>query len=175
MTRRVPAGITVMVMVWTVALAGMAVTAAAGEHGGKEHGGTTTSTPAPKTTTPTSTKPPTARPKSTAPSASQIHSAVTSYVKGRERSGQGFTIHDPVIGTERTLKFVRVHDRVGKTGGRYYSCTDMKDAASGELLDLDFDVQSDGGKLSVVDVRIHKVSGKPRYTYDAKDRRVPVK
>ena len=38
-----------------------------------------------------------------------------------------------------------------------------------------FDVKNEGGKLSVVDVRIHKINGKPRYTYDKNDNRIPVK
>jgi hypothetical protein len=65
-----------------------------------------------------------------------------------------------------------VHERVGKTGDYYYSCTDMLDAGSQELLDLDFDVEAEGGALEVVDVRIHKVSGKARYTYDDNDHRI---
>ncbi|MBI3324709.1 MAG: hypothetical protein HYZ92_05460, partial [Candidatus Omnitrophica bacterium] len=65
-------------------------------------------------------------------------------------------------------------ERVGKTGEAYYSCTDMKDAASGEILDLDFDVADEDGVLEVVDVRIHKVSGQARYTYDDQDNRIPL-
>ena len=65
--------------------------------------------------------------------------------------------------------------RVGKTGGLYYACTDMRDAATGELLDLDFDVEGDGGQLDVVDARIHKVEGQARYTYDEDDNRVPLR
>jgi hypothetical protein len=40
-----------------------------------------------------------------------------------------------------------VHDRVGKTGTLYYSCTDMRDTQTGESLDLDFDVKAENGKL----------------------------
>jgi hypothetical protein len=72
------------------------------------------------------------------------------------------------------LEFVRVHDRVGKTGSLYYSCTDMRDKQTGELLDLDFDVKATGEKLKVVDGRIHKVGGKARYTYDEHDNRIPL-
>ena len=67
-----------------------------------------------------------------------------------------------------------MHERVGKTGDYYYSCTDMRDTSSRELLDLDFDVEHDNGLLTVVDVRIHKLNGKPRYTYDDKDNRIPL-
>ena len=48
-------------------------------------------------------------------------------------------------------------------------------SATGELLDLDFDVDAEGGQLQVVDTRIHKVAGQARYTYDEHDNRVPVR
>jgi hypothetical protein len=51
----------------------------------------------------------------------------------------------------------------------------MRDAQTGELLDLDFDVKADGGALTVVDQRIHKVAGNARYTYDEHDNRIPVR
>ena len=35
-------------------------------------------------------------------------------------------------------------------------------------------MEDNGGALSVVDVRIHKVNGVERYTYDANDNRIPV-
>ena len=50
----------------------------------------------------------------------------------------------------------------------------MRDKQTGELLDLDFDVSTTGKTPKVVGQRIHKVSGQPRYTYDERDRRIPV-
>jgi len=44
----------------------------------------------------------------------------------------------------RRLELVRVHERVGKTGDYYYSCTDMKDVNSGDELDLDFNISDEG-------------------------------
>ena len=86
-----------------------------------------------------------------------------------------FTVPDASQkGKLRVLQLVRVHERVGKTGDYYYSCTDMKDATTGDELDLDFDVSDTGGILKVVAVRIHKDNGKPRYTYDANDNLVPL-
>ena len=66
-----------------------------------------------------------------------------------------------------------MHERVGKTGNAYYSCADLKDTATGELLDLDFDVEQMSEGLAVTDTRIHKVSGQERYTYDADNNRIP--
>ena len=74
----------------------------------------------------------------------------------------------------RRLELVRVHERVGKAGNYYYSCTDMKDVKTGDLLDLDFDIDAHDGRLDVAGIRIHKDNGKPRYTYDDKDNRIPI-
>ena len=95
-------------------------------------------------------------------------------MKGLEAKDGAFKIQDDATGTTRKLTFVRVHDRVGKTGNLYYSCTDMRDTATGELLDLDFDVDAADGPLKVVDARIHKVNNQARYTYDDKDNRIPL-
>jgi len=146
----------------------------AAEHGGQEHGGTTTAPTAAKEHGGT-TQEHGGQAVKAEPSAGQIRQTIKSYVQGVAQKKGAFTIKDSVTGTTRTLEFVRVHDRVGKTGSLYYSCTDMRDQQTGELLDLDFDVKADGGKLTVVDQRIHKVSGQPRYTYDEHDNRIAVK
>lgn len=134
----------------------------AAEHGGKEHGGETT--PAKEHGGASLKK----------PSAEQIRNAMKSYVEEKSKATGTFDVKDPQTGKVRKLKLERIHKRVGKTGDYYYSCADFKDTVSGEKLDLDLDVQDKGGVLSVVDVRIHKVNGKERYTYDANDNRIPV-
>ena len=126
------------------------------EHGGKtqvqEHGGTAVKTP----------------------SQDDIRNTMKNYVIGKSQATGTFDIVDPETGKTRKLKLERVHERVGKTGDYYYSCADFKDTESGELLDLDLDVADNKGALNVADVRIHKVNGKERYTYDANDNRIPV-
>ena len=109
------------------------------------------------------------------PTAEQLRQTIRDYIKWHEGKLGTFTIPDSrQIGKLRTLQLIRVHDRVGKTGDYYYSCTDMKDVATGDQLDLDFDVSDKGSKLQVVAVRIHKDNGKPRYTYDEHDNLVPL-
>jgi len=144
---------------------GITQLAIAGEHGGKEHGG------AAKTTV-KYTKPVAAVVKT--PSNADIKATMKSYVMDKQKSSGTFNVMDADTGAERKLTLTRVHTRVGKTGDYYYSCADFKDTESGELLDLDLDVKDSGGSLSVVDVRIHKVGGTARYTYDSKDNRVPL-
>ncbi len=144
------------------------------EHGGKEHGGTTSTPEHGGTAATPATTPPTKAAATAEPSADKIRQQIRSYVKDHAGPNGIFSIIDQETGDTRRLQFVRVHERVGKTGGFYYSCTDMRDADTGQLLDLDFDVQASGGSLAVVDTRIHKVDGKTRYTYDEHDNRVPI-
>lgn len=133
----------------------------ADEHGGKEHGGTE---PAKEDKGATVKK----------PSANEIRAAMKSYAEEKSKATGTFDIKDPETKNVRKLQLEKVHERVGKTGNYYYSCADFKDTVSGEKLDLDLDVQDKDGVLSVVDVRIHKLNGKERYTYDANDNRIPV-
>ena len=98
------------------------------EHGGtavQEHGGTTVTASTPAVAEPT-------------PEA--IRSSIQGYIETAVQASGSYSITDPATGNVRNLELVRVHERVGKTGGYYYSCTDMKDTANGDLLDLDFDI-----------------------------------
>ena len=154
-------------------LLGMSANAA--EHGGKEHGGSApASAPVVHEHGGATHEHGGQAAAPVEPSAEQTRQAIEDYVQQIVDEDGAFTIDDDVTGTTRRLEFVRVHERVGKTGDLYYSCTDMRDADTGESLDLDFDVDVSGGELDVVDTRIHKVEGKARYTYDDHDQRIPV-
>jgi hypothetical protein len=155
-----------------VVMGGMAlgVAASAAEHGGttQKHGGATQEHGG-------ATQEHGGQSMQQEPSAEQIRGEITAYVQEQERETEAFRVDDEVTGTTRTLTLTRVHDRVGKTGDFYYACADLTDTASGELLDLDFDVEQEAdGELDVVNVRIHKVAGQARYTYDDDSNRVPV-
>jgi len=108
------------------------------------------------------------------PSADALRQTIRNYIVGQENRQGAFVIIDERTGDLRQLELVGVHERVGKTGDYYYSCTDMKDVKTGELLDLDFDIEDNAGTLEVADIRIHKDDGIPRYTYGANDQRVPL-
>lgn len=109
------------------------------------------------------------------PSAEQLRQTIRDYITNQEQKTGSFTIPDAKEkGKLRTLSLIRVHERVGKTGDYYYSCTDMQDMENGDQLDLDFDVSDADKQLKVVAVRIHKDNGKPRYTYDANDNLIPL-
>lgn len=123
------------------------------EHGGKEHGGATIHVE---------------------PTADDIRSTMKTHVLKKSEETGTFDVLDSETGMVRKLALVRVHERVGKTGDYYYSCADFTDVNTGEMLDLDLDVEDKDGELSVVDARIHKLNGKERYTYDEDDNRIPV-
>ena len=108
------------------------------------------------------------------PTPTELRGTIANYVSTQEKNQGAFLVIDERTNEPRRLEFVRVHERVGKTGDYYYSCTDMKDVKTGDLLDLDFDVEDRAGRLDVAAVRIHKDNGNPRYTYDDKDSRIPV-
>ncbi|MBI4398288.1 MAG: hypothetical protein HY586_04115 [Candidatus Omnitrophica bacterium] len=107
------------------------------------------------------------------PTPTDLRGTIASYIQTQEKNQGAFLVIDERTHEPRRLELVRVHERVGKTGNYYYSCTDMKDVKTGDILDLDFDIQDNDGKLDVAAVRIHKDNGKPRYTYDDKDNRIP--
>lgn len=149
----------------------MSLNARAAEHGGKEHGGTTT---APAQEHGGTTTPPATAAAPVAPSAETIRQAIRDYDAQIEAAQGALKIADTVTGQTRSLTLERVHERVGKTGGTYYACADMIDTATGDQVDVDFDIGEESGQLAVVDVRIHKVNGEPRYTYDDQDNRIPL-
>ena len=153
-----------------VFLAGFTPLSWAAEHGGhelgaKEHGGSkvlSETTQAQDVTI-------------TVASADLIREDLKSFIEDISKATGTYAVYDPKIKTTRKLTLQQVHQRVGKTGKYYYSCVDFKDTKSGELLDLDFDIEFQEGKFTVVDVRIHKVDGRERYTYDKNDNRITVK
>lgn len=108
------------------------------------------------------------------PTPTELRGTIADYIKTQEKNQGAFMVVDERTGEPRRLELVQVHERVGKTGNYYYSCTDMKDVKTGDLLDLDFDIEDREGRLDVVAIRIHKDNAKPRYTYDDNDNRIPI-
>ena len=109
-----------------------------------------------------------------APTNDEARAAITKYVQELTEDEGAFYVDDEVTGETRELTLTQVRDGVGKAGDAYYACADMKDAKAGDALDVDFDLESYEKTLEVVDVRIHKVNGKERYTYDDHGNRNPV-
>jgi len=150
----------------------------AGEHGGKEHGGKTHTQEhggEAKGSTQEHGGEAKADSVKAAPTNDDIRNTMTAYVTAQSAANGTFNVKDPDTGETVSLSLVNVHERIGKTGDYYYSCADFTNANTEELYDLDLDVADNGGTLSVVEVRIHKVGGEARYTYDDDDNRIALK
>lgn len=106
------------------------------------------------------------------PSAAQIQSAIVAHIEAETARNAGtFRITDDLTQQELALRFEKLHDDKvanileGSGKGSSFACTDFV-AADGTRYDLDFWMKPDaGGQLQVVDTKVHKVNGDPRFTY----------
>ncbi len=82
-------------------------------------------------------------------------------------------------GKELRLKLVRVHTEYLSNLGprRHFACVDLADI-SGDVYDVDFFLDGDPGSMSVTETTLHKLNGKPFYTWKQREDktwyRVPV-
>ncbi len=82
-------------------------------------------------------------------------------------------------GKDLRLQLVRVHTEYLSNLGpqRHFACVDLADV-SGDVYDVDFFLEGDPGNMSVTETTLHKLNGKPFYTWkQRKDKtwyRVPV-
>ncbi|MFA5059756.1 MAG: hypothetical protein WC676_03930 [Candidatus Omnitrophota bacterium] len=106
------------------------------------------------------------------PSSEEIRSTVTNYINEQSSETGTFDVYDPDAEDIRELTLEKVQENTGKSGEYYYVCASFKDMNSNDSVDLDLDVENVGGKLNVIDVRIHKVNDKERYSYDASGNRI---
>jgi hypothetical protein len=80
---------------------------------------------------------------------------------------------------ELRLELVRVHtEYLSNLGpGRHFACVDLADV-SGDVYDVDFFLEGEPGNMSVTETSLHKLNGKPFYTWkqqkDKTWKRVPV-
>lgn len=99
-----------------------------------------------------------------------VKKSIQDYVKAEEGTKGFFALDDPELKKTWRLKMEKIHDPVrtfvkeGKTF--YFTCSDFKSQDSEDVLDIDFWMVPEGAKLKVVDTKIHKLNGKPRYGYE---------
>jgi hypothetical protein len=103
--------------------------------------------------------------------AKEVKNAIKDHIKTAARMNNGdFVIRDDKLNKEWRLKLDKVHDPVRqfKKDGQtvYFACSDFKASEGKDVLDIDFWMVEKGGKLEVIDTRIHKVNGEPRFTYE---------
>lgn len=100
-----------------------------------------------------------------------VKKSIDEHVKIQSKATAGlFVIHDDKLNKEWKLKLDKIHDpvRMFEKDGKmiYFTCSDFKSTEGPEVIDVDFWMVPKGEKLEVIDTRIHKVDGVPRYTYE---------
>ena len=103
--------------------------------------------------------------------ADSVKKAIEQHVSAQAKSNKGvFVIQDPKLNKDWRLKLAKVHDPVRtfeKDGTTiYFACSDFDSVDSKDVLDIDFWMVSKGNKLEVIDTKIHKVNGEPRFGYE---------
>jgi len=109
---------------------------------------------------------PTAKPVSTA----VLEKAIKDQVAEKAKANDGkFPVRDDVLDKTWQLELVKVHtDKLTQMDDKtYFACVDFK-ADDGTLVDADFYLKNENGKLTLDDTTVHKVNGKPRFTYEKK-------
>lgn len=108
------------------------------------------------------------------PSRSEILQVVKAHVE-KEMAGSNalFEIMDNELAQKRQLQLVEFNQQVGKMpDSMYYASVDFKDAATGELVIVDFDVAGHSGRAKVLSSQIYQVNGKARYIYGTQGKRM---
>lgn len=110
----------------------------------------------------------------------EIMSAIDGYIAAQTAAHHGaLSLKDDKTGEEIPMEFVDVHQPVRrlKADGQYFACTDFRKAGTkDQFYDIDFWIDNKDGKMSVTNVRVHKVpvfkDGSyvqvPRYNFDSK-------
>lgn len=95
-----------------------------------------------------------------------IEAGIRNHIQKKTRAGDGY--FKLSSGDEDlSLKLVRVHTEYLANLGprRHFACVDMVDT-SGDVWDVDFFLAGDPGSMSVTETTIHKLNGKPFYTWE---------
>ena len=100
-----------------------------------------------------------------------VKKSIKQHVEAQAKLNKGlFVVHDERLNKDWHLKLAKVHDPVRtfeKDGMTiYFACSDFKSVENKDVLDIDFWMVPKGNKLEVIDTKIHKVNGEPRYGYE---------
>ena len=104
-----------------------------------------------------------------------IEEGIKANIAKRVEEGGGYFVLDTL-----QLKLVRVHtEYLSNLGPQYhFACVDLADV-SGDVYDVDFFLRGDPGNMVVTETTLHKLNGKPFYSWkQRKDKtwhRVPIK
>src|SRR5881227_4244542 len=108
-----------------------------------------------------------------APQAAVMQASMSDASDGLKRFISGYAaksadkkFHMPYQRKDLALDLVKIHDdRFSSLGGdKYFASVDMK-GTDGKIYDVDFFMVVQPGKLSVTETSVHKVNGKPLYSW----------
>ncbi|MBI4051675.1 MAG: hypothetical protein HY400_04140 [Elusimicrobia bacterium] len=103
---------------------------------------------------------------------------VEEHVATESRKSDGaFKINDSTLNKDWNLQLKKIHkNKIANLGGdKFFACADFKEKnGSKKKVDLDFYIQKGAAGWQVEKVLIHKVEGKPRFTYNEKNEMIPV-
>lgn len=100
---------------------------------------------------------------------SEIEAGIKTYIDEKTESGNGF-FHVKDKDKELRMKLVRVHTEYLSNLGpkRHFACVDLADV-SGDVYDVDFFLSGDPGDMDVTETTVHKLNGKPFYTWKQRE------
>jgi hypothetical protein len=108
-----------------------------------------------------------------APQAAMMQASMSDVSDGLKRFISGYSskaadkkFHMPYQKKDLALDLVKVHDdRFSSLGGdKYFACVDMR-GTDGKIYDIDFFMVMQTSKLTVTETSVHKINGKPLYTW----------
>ncbi len=100
-----------------------------------------------------------------------LSEAISDYVATDAKLKGGlFLVYDPIEKKALQLTLAKVHEDKLATlgGGVYFACADFQNS-DGKMYDLDIFMKGSKDGLETTEVSIHKVDGKPRYTWSERD------
>lgn len=94
-----------------------------------------------------------------------IEAGIEANIAKRVEEGGGY-FNMTADGKNLRLQLVRVHTEYLSNLGpqRHFACVDLADV-SGDVYDVDFFLEGDPGKMVVTETTLHKLNGKPFYTW----------
>ncbi len=94
-----------------------------------------------------------------------IEAGIKANIAKKVEEGGGY-FNMTIEGKELRLQLVRVHTEYLSNLGprRHFACVDLADI-SGDVYDVDFFLEGDPGSMAVTETTLHKLNGKPFYTW----------
>jgi hypothetical protein len=95
-----------------------------------------------------------------------ISAGIKKNIEAETKKASDGKFHVKHEGNDLALDLIRVHDdRLSDLGGgKYFACVDMK-ATDGKTYDIDFFLTGEPGKMKVTETTVHKIDGKPLYSW----------